>query len=101
MCEIKPAAVSVCNTRTTGWGFSIHPRIATGVEKGFRNAVPDGGLWEARGDGAGRRDGGGFFGANSALWPVAPLHPHAGDGPGAPSEVAINFCIFVYFTHPV
>lgn len=53
MCEIKAAAVSVCNTRTRGWGFSIHPRIATRVEKGLRNAVPDGGLWEARGDGMG------------------------------------------------
>lgn len=79
-----------------------HPHTTAGVGKGCRKTIPDGWVWEVRGDGAGWQDRGGLFGADSAFWLVAPLHPHAGDGPSASSEVAIYFYIFLfYFTRPV
>lgn len=47
----------------------------------------------------GWQDRGGFPGANSAFWLVAPLHPHARDYTGASIEVAIYFyMVFFYFT---
>lgn len=105
MCEIKPVEVSVCNTGMTGWG-SPSPTYCKQCSKrdaGKQSQMADfGRREEAGGDGVRWQDGGGLFGANPALWPMAPLHLHTGDGPGASSKVAIYFCMLIfYFTHPV